>query len=125
VDLRIGRIKASPSDLGSDAGLRAFPGKPFPALGELDVFAFDPNDPEAPRPRRYANHDDLSADGAECNAQGGEEPDGSRRMNAPEGRPLRHFADAIERHRVLSKRRLNSQHVFAPTLLAGVGESRE
>jgi hypothetical protein len=26
--------------LGSDAGLRAFRGKPFPALGELDVFAF-------------------------------------------------------------------------------------
>src|SRR5436309_12398521 len=31
---------ASPSDLGSDAGLRAFRGKPFPALGELGVFAF-------------------------------------------------------------------------------------
>ena len=40
MDLRIGRIKASPSDLGSDAGLRVFRGKPFPALGELDVFAF-------------------------------------------------------------------------------------
>jgi len=26
--------------LGSDAGLRAFRGKAFPALGELDVFAF-------------------------------------------------------------------------------------
>jgi hypothetical protein len=26
--------------LGSDAGLRAFRGKPFPALGDLDVFAF-------------------------------------------------------------------------------------
>jgi hypothetical protein len=26
--------------MGSIAGLRAFRGKPFPALGELDVFAF-------------------------------------------------------------------------------------
>jgi hypothetical protein len=26
--------------LGRYAGLRAFRGKPFPALGELDVFAF-------------------------------------------------------------------------------------
>jgi hypothetical protein len=31
---------ASPSDCGSDARLRAFRGKPFPALGELDLLAF-------------------------------------------------------------------------------------
>jgi len=30
----------APLDLGSIAGLRVFWGKPYPTLGELDVFAF-------------------------------------------------------------------------------------